>query len=161
VPLPGFFLGQIVARELGGHLPLLSWYRASVSSSSAASESRRQVAATKSAVHASCDALGSTSDASVEAVNAYVEAYNASAPDAAAKAAPAIDSLNTSADSVFSTLSDRLPSDLKTALNGWVDAARQLAGVISRSDGPDAFNGAIQQLNDSKSAARAGCNAAY
>lgn len=143
-------------------------YRASVSSSSVASasssaarESERQAAIVKDAVHVSCDALGSTSDASVDAVNAFVEAYNAEAPDAPAKAGPAIDSLNRSADAVAGSLSDPLPADLRTSLNGWVDSARQLAGVIARTEGPDAFNGAIRQLNDSKTAAGAGCDAAY
>ena len=143
-------------------------YRASVSSSSRASvsssvarESERQAAIVKNAVHVSCDALGSTSDQSVDAVNAYVEAYNAESPDAPDKAGPAIDSLNSSADGVAGSLSDPLPADLRTLLNGWVDSARQLAGVISRTEGADAFNAAVRQLNDSKSAAGAGCSAAY
>ena len=143
-------------------------YRASASasseasvSSSAAREAERQAAIVKDAVHAACDALGSTADESVDAVNAYVQAYNAETPDAPAKAGPAMDSLNRSADSVSGSLSDPLPTDLRTSLNGWVDAARQLAGVISRNEGPDAFNGAIRQLNDSKTAAGAGCDAAY
>lgn len=143
-------------------------YRASVSasseasvSSSAARETERQAAIVKGAVRAACDALGSTSNESVDAVNAYVEAYNVDAPDAPAKAGPAIDSLNRSADAVAGSLSDPLPADLRTALGGWIDSARQLAGVIVRNEGPDAFNGAIRQLNDSKTAAGAGCNAAY
>jgi hypothetical protein len=143
-------------------------YRASASvsseasvSSSAARESERKAALVKDAVRVSCDALGTTSDASVDAVNAFVQAYNADAPDAPAKAGPAIDSLNRSADAVAGSLSISLPDDLRTALNGWIDSARQLAGVIARTEGPDAFNGAIRQLNDSKTAAATGCNAAY
>ncbi len=143
-------------------------YRASVSASSeaavassAAREEERQAAIVGAAVRAACDALASTSGESVDAVNSYVEAYNAEAPDAPAKAGPAIDSLNRSADAVTGELSDPLPADLRNVLTGWIDSARQLAGVIARTEGPDVFNGAIRQLNDSKSAAGAGCDAAY
>nr|WP_293241255.1 hypothetical protein [Mycolicibacterium sp.] len=136
-------------------------YRASVASSIAASESERQVAVTKAAVHTSCDALGSSSGASVEAVNAYVDAYNRDAPDAPGKVGPAIDALNGSADQVSGSLSAPLSPDLTRALNGWVDSARQLAGILSRNPGPDEFNAAIRQLNDSKTAAGAACDAAY
>lgn len=136
-------------------------YRASVASSVAASESERQVAVTKAAVRTSCDALGSSSDESVQAVNAYVEAYNNDAPDAPGKVGPAVDSLNRSADLVAGSLSTQLSPDLTRALNGWVDSARQLAGVLARDPGPDEFNVAIRQLNDSKTAAGAACDAAY
>jgi hypothetical protein len=136
-------------------------YRASVASSIAASESEHQVAVTKAAVHASCDALGSSSGDSVQAVNTYVEAYNNDAPDAASKVGPAVDSLNRSADLVAGSLSGPLSPDLTKALNGWVDSARQLADVLTRNPGPDEFNVAIRQLNDSKTAAGAACDAAY
>jgi hypothetical protein len=136
-------------------------YRASVASSVAASESEHQVAVTKAAVHKSCDALGSSSGDSVQAVNVYVEAYNNDAPDAATKVGPAVDSLNHSADLVAGSLSDPLPPDLTKALNGWVDASRQLAGVLGGNPGPDEFNVAIRQLNDSKTAAGSACDAAY
>ena len=136
-------------------------YRASVASSVAASESEHQVAVTKAAVHASCDALGSSSGDSVQAVNTYVEAYNNDAPDADGKVGPAVDSLNHSADLVSGSLSGPLSPDLTKALNGWVDSARQLAGVLSRNPGPDEFNVAIRALNDSKTAAGAACDAAY
>ncbi|TPG37436.1 hypothetical protein EAH80_04425 [Mycobacterium hodleri] len=135
-------------------------YRASVASSIAASESERQVAVTKAAVQTSCDALGSSSGASVAAVNAYVDAFNNDAPDAPGKVGPAIDALNGSADLVSGSLSPPLSPDLTRALNGWVDSARRLAGVLSRNPGPDEFNVAIRQLNDSKTAAGAACDAA-
>jgi hypothetical protein len=136
-------------------------YRASVSSAAAASSSEHQVAVTKAAVHASCDALGSSSGDSVQAVNDYVDAYNNDAPDAPSKVGPAVDSLNHSADLVSGSLSAPLSPDLTKALNGWVDSARQLASVLSRNPGPDEFNVAIRQLNDSKTAAGAACDAAY
>ncbi|MCW2512975.1 MAG: hypothetical protein JWR11_2017 [Mycobacterium sp.] len=136
-------------------------YRASVKSSIAASESEHQVAVTKAAVHSSCDALGTSSDDSVQAVNSYVEAYNNDAPDAPGKVGPAVDSLNRSADLVAGSLSSPLSPDLTKALNGWVDSARNLADVLSRNPGPDEFNAAIRQLNDSKTAAGSACNAAY
>jgi hypothetical protein len=136
-------------------------YRASVASSVAASESERQVAVTKAAVHTSCDALGSSSGDSVQAVNDYVDAFNNDAPDAATKVGPAVDALNHSADLVSGSLSPPLSPDLTNALNGWVNSARQLAGVLSRNPGPDEFNVAIRQLNDSKTAAGKACDAAY
>jgi hypothetical protein len=143
-------------------------YRSSVSVSSEASaasssarESERQVAVTTAAIHSSCDALGASSGESVQAVNAYVDAYNAEAPDAPNKIGPAVDALNHSADLVSSSLSPPLPPGLTDALNGWVNAARQLAGLLPRNPGPDEFNTAIRQLNDSKTAAGAACQAAY
>ncbi|MCV7015993.1 hypothetical protein H7I40_26705 [Mycolicibacterium madagascariense] len=151
-------LTQGVARVDSAQAPE---YRASVSSASAASESARQVAVTKAAVHTSCDALGDSSNASVQAVNTYVEAYNDDAPDASSKIGPAVDSLNQSADQVAGSLSAPLSPDLTNALNGWVDSARQLAVVLTRNPGPDEFNGAIRQLNDAKTAAGTACDAAY
>jgi hypothetical protein len=136
-------------------------YRASVSSSAAARESEKQVAVRKAAVHASCDAFGSSSGDSVSAVNAYVDAYNNNTPDSASKSGPAVDALHASADLVSGSLSASLPTDLANALNGWVDAARQLADAISGSSGPDDFNTAIRHLNDSKTSAATACEAAY
>lgn len=136
-------------------------YRASVASSSAARESERQVAVAKAAVHTSCDAFGSSSGDSVAAVNSYVDAYNNDAPEATAASGPAIDALNKSADLVSGSLSDPLPANLSNALNGWIDAARQLADAISRTSGPDEFNTAIRSLNDSKTVAGTACEAAY
>jgi hypothetical protein len=136
-------------------------YRASVASSVAVSESERQVALTKAAVHTSCDALSSSSVAAVDAVNDYVDAFNNDAPDAPAKIGPAVDALNRSADQVTGSLSGPLSPDLTNALNAWADSARQLAGVLGGNPGPDEFNGAIRQLNDSKTAAGAACEAAY
>jgi hypothetical protein len=136
-------------------------YRASVASSVAASESERQVAVTKAAVHTSCDALASSSGAAVEAVNSYVDAYNNDAPDAQGKVGPAVEALNRSADLVSGSLSGPLSPDLTNALNGWVDSSRRLAGVLSRNPGPDEFNLAIRELNDSKTTAGGACEAAY
>lgn len=136
-------------------------YRASVASSVAVSESERQVAVTKAAVHTSCDALASSSGAAVEAVNTYVDAYNNDAPDALGKVGPAVDALNRSADLVSGSLSGPLSPDLTTALNGWVTSSRQLAGVLSGNPGPDEFNVAIRRLNDSKTTAGKACDAAY
>lgn len=136
-------------------------YRASVASSSAARESERQVAVRKAAVHTSCDAFGSSSADSVDAVNSYVDAYNSDAPEATTTSGPAVDALNKSADLVTGSLSDTLPAELTNALNGWVDAARQLAGAISDTSGADDFNAAIRRLNDSKTSAGTACDAAY
>ena len=143
-------------------------YRASVSASieeSAASsssrESERQESLTTQAIHSSCEALSSSSVDAITAVNNYVDAFNRNAADAGAKAPPAIDALNHSADLVARSLSDRLTPNLRDALNAWVDAARGLATAIAGNYGPDEFNAAITKLNDTKTTALNLCDAAY
>jgi len=143
-------------------------YRASVSASSqesaassSARESERQGSLTRQAVHASCDGLSSSSVDAITAVNNYVDAFNKTPADAAAKAGPAIDALNHSADLVASSESDALAQNLRDALNGWVDAARGLARAIAGNVGPEEFNAAITKLNDTKTTALNLCDAAY
>ena len=87
---------------------------------------------------------------SITAVNDYVKAFNENAPDAQAKAGPAVDSLNHSADLVAPSISDPLSHELKDALNAWVDAARGVANAIAGNYGPDEFNAAVTKLNDVK-----------
>lgn len=143
-------------------------YRASVSASaeeSAASsssrESERQASLSTQAIHSSCEALSSSSVDAVTAVNNYVDAFNKTAADATAKAAPAIDELNHSADLVAGSVSNTLTPNLRDALNAWVDAARGLATAIAGNYGMEEFNAAIAKLNDSKSTALNLCDAAY
>ena len=143
-------------------------YRASVSASSqesaassSARESERQGSLTRQAVHSSCDGLSSSSVDAITAVNNYVDAFNKTPADAAAKAGPAIDALNHSADLVASSESDALAQNLRDALNGWVDAARGLARAIAGNVGPEEFNAAITKLNDTKTTALNLCDAAY
>jgi hypothetical protein len=143
-------------------------YRASVSASieeSAASsssrESERQESLTTQAIHSSCEALSSSSVDAITAVNNYVDAFNQNAADAAAKAPPAIDELNHSADLVARSVSDTLTPNLRDALNAWVDAARDLATAIAGNYGPDEFNAAVTKLNDTKTTALNLCDAAY
>jgi hypothetical protein len=143
-------------------------YRASVSASaeeSAASsssrESERQESLTTQAIHSSCEALSSSSVDAITAVNNYVEAFNKTAADVPAKAAPAIDALNHSADLVAGSVSDTLTPNLRDALNAWVDAARGLATAIAGNYGMDEFNAAISKVNDSKTTALNLCDAAY
>jgi hypothetical protein len=143
-------------------------YRASVSASieeSAASsssrESERQESLTTQAIHSSCEALSSSSVDAITAVNNYVDAFNQNAADAEAKAAPAIDALNHSADVVARSVSDELAADLRDALNAWVDAARGVATAIAGNYGPEEFNAAITKLNDTKTTALNLCDAAY
>ena len=100
-------------------------YRASVSASleesaasSAARESERQESMTLEAVHTSCEALSSSSVDAITAVNDYVKAFNESAADQEAKAGPAIDALNSSADLVAGSIADPLVPELRDALNG-------------------------------------------
>jgi hypothetical protein len=143
-------------------------YRASVSASieeSAASsssrESERQESITTQAIHSSCEALSSSSVDAITAVNTYVDAFNKDAVDAVANAPPAIDALNHSADVVAGSVSDALASNLRDALNAWVDASRGLATAIAGNYGPDEFNVAITKLNDTKTIALNLCDAAY
>ena len=143
-------------------------YRASVSASieesaasSSARESERQESLTTEAVHSSCEALSSSSVDSITAVNDYVKSFNENSADAQAKAGPAIDSLNHSADLVARSISDPLAQELKDALNGWVEAARGVATAIAGNYGPDEFNAAVTQLNDVKTRALDLCDAAY
>jgi len=94
-------------------------------------------------------------------VNNYVDAFNRNAADAGAKAGPAIDALNHSADLVARSVSDALAPNLRDALNAWVDASRGLAAAIAGNYGPDDFNAAITKLNDNKTTALNMCDAAY
>jgi hypothetical protein len=143
-------------------------YQASVSASAAessasssAQESERQASVSNKAVHTSCEALSSSSVDAIDAVNKYVDAYNKNTPDIGATAGPATDALNHTADLVSGSLSAALSPELTSALNGWVDAARALAGAISQNASMDEFNAAIGRLNDSKTVALNLCDAAY
>jgi hypothetical protein len=143
-------------------------YRASVSASaeesaesSSSRESERQQSLTTQAIHSACEALSSSSVDAITAVNNYVQAFNQTAADATAKAAPAIDGLNHSADLVAGSVSDALAPNLRDALNAWVDAARGLATAIAGNYGPDEFNAAVSKLNDTKTTALNLCDAAY
>ena len=143
-------------------------YRASVSASieesaasSSARESERQESLTTEAVHSSCETLSTSSVDAIKAVNDYVDASNQSAADAEAKAVPAVDALNHSADLVARSVSDPLIPELKDAMNAWVDAARGLASAIAGNYGPDEFNEAVTRLNDTKTSALNLCDASY
>jgi hypothetical protein len=126
-------------------------YRASASASSEESaassssrESERQGSITRQAVHSSCDGLSSSSVDAITAVNNFVDSFNKNGADAAAKAGPAIDALNHSADLVARGVSDVLAQNLRDALNAWVDAARGLATAIAGNYGPTEFNAAYR-----------------
>ena len=143
-------------------------YRASLSASavesaesSSSRESERQQSLSTQAIHSSCEALSSSSVDAITAVNNYVQAFNQTAADVPAKAAPAIDALNHSADLVAGSVSDTLAPNLRDALNAWVDAARGLATAIAGNYGTDEFNTAISKLNDTKTTALNLCDAAY
>jgi hypothetical protein len=143
-------------------------YRASVSASieesaasSSARESERQEALTTEAIHTSCETLSTSSVEAITAVNDYVDAFNANAGDIAARAGPATDALNHSADEVARSMSEPLPPELKDAMNAWVDAARGVATAVAGNYGPEEFNVAITRLNDTKTTALNLCDAAY
>lgn len=143
-------------------------YRASVSASveassasSAARESERQASLTTRAVHTVCEDLSTSSVDAVDAVNVYIEAVNNNAPDVDAKAGPAVDALNRSADLVSSGISDALSPDLSGALTEWVEAVRAVAAAISGNAAPDVFNAASERSNTARTNALDRCDAAY
>ncbi len=143
-------------------------YQASVSASleesaasSSARESERQESLTTQAIHTSCEALSSSSVDAITAVNGFVKSMNENASDAQSRAVPAIDSLNRSADLVGRSMSDELVPELRDALTAWVDAARGVAAAITRNVGPEEFNAAATNLNDSRSVALTLCDASY
>lgn len=143
-------------------------YRASVSASieassltSAARESERQATVTKRAIHTVCEDLSTSSVDAIDAVNTYIESANNSSPDMAAKAGPAVDALNRSADLVTAGINDTLPADLRGALTEWVDAVRAVSSAISGNASPDVFNAASDRSNAARTAALNRCDAAY
>lgn len=143
-------------------------YRASVSSSieesiaqSSTRESKRQASLTTAAIHTACEDLSSSSVDAIDAVNAYVDAFNRNSGDIAAKARPAVDALNVSADLVTTAVSDVLSPELRDALGAWAGAARDVAGAIDREAGPDEFNATVSKLNDSREVALNLCDASY
>lgn len=142
-------------------------YRASVSSSiaasessSAARESERQATLTTQAVRTACEDLSSSSVDAVRAVNAYVEASNKRPADVAATTGPAIDALNRSADLVSADNKDALPADLRDQLTQYVNAVHVVVDAI-RGGGVESFNSASDGLNAAKDNALRRCDTAY
>lgn len=141
-------------------------YRASVSASISASsvtssihESQRQATLTKRAINAACLSFATTAKDAVDKVNSYVDTLNRGAGSSSSEG-PARDALNFSADQVSGNISDALSSDLREALNAYVDAARAAARVVSPDPVPSVLNGAIDQFNDTMNRAKQSCRAA-
>ena len=142
-------------------------YRASVTASieesslsSVTRESERQASLTTRAVHTVCEDLSTSVVDAGNAGNGYVEAVN-NGGDIAAKAGPAIDGLNRSADLVGSGLSDALSPDLRAALTEWIDSARALVTAISGHVSADQFNAASERSNAARENALTRCDKAY
>ncbi|MCV7267167.1 hypothetical protein [Mycolicibacterium doricum] len=143
-------------------------YRASVSASveesiaqSSARESERQQSLTTAAIHTACEDLSSSSVNAIGAVNAYVDAVNENSPEVGARAGPAVEALDISANLVSSGISEVLSPELGDALGAWVGAARDVAGTIRRDAGPDEFNAAVTRLDASREVALELCDASY
>jgi hypothetical protein len=135
---------------------------ASVSASSATSkirESQRQQSLTTRAVHSVCESLGNSGRDAIAKVNDFVAAFN-QGRDTAPAEGPAINALNTSADAVAGSMSGALSSELREALNAYVDAARAVANVIGQHAGTSEFNRRVDHLNDTKTNAVKLCIAA-
>jgi hypothetical protein len=132
---------------------------ASVSESSATSrirESQRQRSLTARAVLTACESLATTGKNATDKVNEFVGAFNQGG-DIAPTEGPAIDALNSSAETVAGSLSDTLPSDLRGALNAYVDAARSVANAIGAHASASEFNRQVDRFNDSKTKAVKAC----
>jgi hypothetical protein len=141
-------------------------YRESVSVSVSASaatssvrETQGQLSLTTQAVVRACEAFATTSKDAVDKVNDFVAAYN-QGRDTTPSEAPAIDTLNHSADLVEGSSGGPLSQDLHHALNAYADAARDLANTIRSHGGMDAFNQRVNQFNDTKTEAVKQCRAA-
>ncbi|HUH69841.1 MAG TPA: hypothetical protein VLZ05_13850 [Mycobacterium sp.] len=136
---------------------------ASVSASSATSsirESQRQQSLTTRAIRSSCDSLATTSKAAIDKVNEFVGAYNAGRNTGPTEG-PAIDALNNSASTVENSFSDALSSQIRDALNAYVDAARAVANAIGTHASTPEFNRRVDQLNDTKTKALKLCLAVF
>jgi hypothetical protein len=128
---------------------------ASVSASSATSkirETQRQQSLTTKAVRTSCASLVTTSRTAIDKVNDYVRAFNNGRNTGPAEG-PAIDALNDSATTVANSFSDALTSQMRDALNAYIDAAHGVANAIGTHAGTSDFNGRVDQLNDTKTKA--------
>ncbi len=140
-------------------------YRVSVSVSVSASsvtssirESQRQETLTKRAIHDACLSFAASAKEAVDKLNAYVDTLNRDASTAPTEG-PAKDSLNHSADLVAGSISDALSSQLREALNAYVDATRTLARTVRPSPAPSVLNRAIDQFNDTMTKAKQSCRA--
>lgn len=141
-------------------------YRASVSASVSASsatsrirESQRQQSLTTRAVHAACESLATTGKNATDKVNEFVGAFNQGG-DTAPTEGPAIDALNNSADAVAGSLGNALSSELRGALNAYVDAARAVANAIGTHASTSEFNRRVDRFNATKTKAVRACIAA-
>jgi hypothetical protein len=142
-------------------------YRSSVSaskeaseSSSAARESDRQATLTTQAVRSVCADMSTSSADAIRLTNDYVGSLNQNAPETSAKAGPAIDSLNRSADMVSAGITDALSPQLRDALTAWVDAARGVANAIATNASASEFNAAVDRVNTSRNTALDTCDGA-
>jgi hypothetical protein len=134
---------------------------ASVSASSATSsvrESQRQQTLTKQAVVNACNSFATSANDAVDKMNAYTQTLNRGGNTGPLEA-PARDALNQSATGVGDNMSDRLPQQLRDALNAYADAARGVARIIGPSPRTSEFNAAINRLNDRMSEAKQVCRA--
>ncbi len=136
---------------------------ASVSASSATSrvrESQRQQSLTTRAVRTSCDTLATSSKDAIDKVNVFVGAFNAGRGTGPTEG-PAIDALNSSADTVGSSFNDALSQQLKDAFNAYIDAARGVANAIGTHAPTGEFNRRVDRLNDAKTKALKLCLASF
>jgi hypothetical protein len=149
----------------GADVAIAPAYRASVSASVSASaatssirESQRQRSITVAAVVKACESFAISSKEAVDRVNDFVAAYNRGG-DISSAEQPAIDALTHSADTVEGDSNGPLSQKLREALNGYDDAAREVANAIRGHSATDQFNQKVNQLNDAKTEAVKRCRA--
>jgi hypothetical protein len=140
-------------------------YRQSVSASVSASvatssirESQRQQQLTTQAVVHACESFATSSKDAVDKVNDFVAAYN-QGRDTTPSEAPAIETLNHSAEMVGENSGGPLSQELHQALNAYADAARDLATTIRSHGEMTEFNQRVNQFNDTKTEAVKLCRA--
>ena len=101
-----------------------------------------------------------TGAAAIDKVNLFVGAFNAGRGTGPSEG-PAIAALNNSASTVSSSFNDALSSQLKDALNAYVDAAHAVANAIGTHAGIGEFNKRVDQLNDTKTKALKLCLSSF
>jgi hypothetical protein len=134
---------------------------ASVSASSATSrtrESQRQQSLTTQAVLNACESFVNSANDAIDKMNTYTQALNVGGNTAPFEG-PAKDALSHTAAVIADNIGGPLSPQLRDALNGYADAARDVAKLIGPNPSTSAFNAAVNRFNDRLKDARRACRA--
>lgn len=102
---------------------------------------------TTQAVRGACVRFANSSTTAVETVNKYVDAFN-SGGDVSGTAGPAIEALNTSAETISGAVNDVLSPELRDVFNSYAESARSLAEAISSHAPTPVYNSRKEELNN-------------